>query len=526
MYRKQHKGIPFPKAIPTPITVYRGAFRRFPVWYRWYIRLRSLFSSQTIESTTKNHHLHQLRRRIAITAKTAVDPTVPALIGGFHSAIREIQDQLRRIDPSLDEATGTARGSFLRLVLAERNPRLHAAIQEAMHLTDSERDDPQITLERVQQAMQQRIEDRIEANRKQIAAILEPIWKSLRSLNVLGRVDIEALLPVQGARRPETPLRVVKDPLLALYQAAELCHRNQSDDATELALSFARPRIRGTATSSKHVWLAINSLWKQTPLIDLCRFATDDPFLEVPTIVLKTDWWGPFVRSWIETGLNRCGNELLEHRHGQLLRFVGEVFHVEANPPGWIPSVLHPHTLGSLVLLAESGLFHDTRRAITQIVIDATFYHLDTRNTLHHMALQIDQSLEEITRRIGDSDHRGSLGEEVIRLQNRSGPSSIIHRQLTTVYERHRPQLRTATERCIESLRTAGTIMERNILGTEEEFEFNDLQGAGFTSDHSLTDLVRIVAHRWRYLGEILAGLYSLETTLSQLPRGRRGNRY
>jgi hypothetical protein len=96
MYQKRHKGIPFPPVTPTPTSVYRDAFRRFPFWYRWYIRVRTVFSSQTIESTTKNHHLHQLRRRIAITAKTVVDPNVPALIGGFHSAIREIQGSAPR----------------------------------------------------------------------------------------------------------------------------------------------------------------------------------------------------------------------------------------------------------------------------------------------------------------------------------------------------------------------------------------------------------------------------------------------
>ncbi|MFP4152528.1 MAG: DUF5312 family protein [Alkalispirochaeta sp.] len=519
MRRGDRYTIPFPEVEIPPPAVYREAFSRFPFWYRWYIRLRSLVTTSTVEATTRKHHLHELRRSLAVHAKTSLDTNVPALIGGFHQHIRALQRELAAIDPSLDEATGTARGSFLRIALADRDPRIHAHLEKEQHLTAEELEDPERELSDARESLRNRMEQALLEQRSRIEGTLHPIWLALRSLNVLTRVDLDSLLPVQGARREETPLRVVADTLVALHQATELCHRHASPQATELAIAFARPRIRSNASSPRGIWIVLEGLREHVPLLEIVKYAKGEPFLTVPEIVLKTDWWTPFARSWLDAAADRCAGELLEHRHRELLRLVNKTFLIDRDPPVWIPSVLHPRTLGVLLLLASSDLFQDTRRVITQLVIDATFFHLDTRNVLHQAALQLDQALERLTSLLGTGDERGTLGEEIQRLRQRSGPASIVHRQLTTVYERHRPRIRSAVEESVESLTTAGTIISRNLDGRDQAFELHEFHGHTFSSEYPPRELLSLVGTYWHNLGRMIHGLFQLETTMSGYTR-------
>lgn len=523
MRRGDRYTIPFPDVHPPPPAVYREAFARFPFWYRWYIRLRALITTSTVEQTTRKHHLHELRRRLNVTAKKTLDPTVPALIPGFHTPIRDLIREVDALSPSLDEANGTARGTFLRVVLADRDPRIHGIIEREAHITEEEREDPSRSLDDIRASVRTRIEHLLTEQRGRIESNLEPIWIALRSLNVLSRVDLTPLLPIQGARREETPLRVVSDTLISLYQATELCGRWQNPKATEYALAFARPRIRSSSPSAHLIWVTLEGIRSEIPLLDIVRYAKEEPFLEIPPITLKTDWWTPFARSWIATAVDRVGGELLEHRHREIITTIRTVFGIEADPPVWIPSVLHPRTLGILVLLATSDLFQDTRRVITQLVIDATFYHLDTRNTLHQAALQLDQALERVVATLGTVDERGTLGEEIQRLQQRSGPSSIIHRQLTTVYERHRPRLRSAVEESVEALTTAGSIISANLDGRDGAFELQEFHDRTFTSDFRPRDLLELVASYWQSLGRMINGLFQLETTMTRNSTQRHG---
>jgi hypothetical protein len=519
MRRTERYTIPFPDAVTPPPAVYREAFLTFPFWYRWFIRLRSLFSASSVEATTRRHHLHELRRELLREARGMVDPAVPALLPQFHRYIRELIQQREAIAPALDEATGPARGTFLKIALADRDSGMHNRLQKAVHLTEEELSDPTRSLADVREAVRMRMETLLIDNRTRISSVLEPIWLALRSLNVLSRIDLNSLLPVMAAKREETPLRVVGNVLISLYQVLQLCRDHTSPVATELALAFARGRIRSRNRSHRGIWIALESLGNDVPLLKIIRFARQEPLLTVPALNLKTDWWTPFSSTWVYAAVERSDGELLEHRYGQLIGLVRTVFQVEAQPPVWIPSALQPKTLGILILLADSDLFHDTRRVITQLVIDATFYHLDTRNTLHQMALQLDQALERLTVLLGDGDTRGTMGEEIQRLQQRSGPSSIVHRQLSTVYERHRPRIRSAVNECIEALNTGGAIISRNMDGREHAFDITDFHSRTFSGDLSPRALLEIVAEYWPRLGSMIKGLLNLELTMSS---GRR----
>ncbi len=514
----------FPDAVPPPPGVYRDAYRKFPFWYRWYIRLQALFSASTVEDTTRRHHIHELKRTLSRESKEIIDPNIPALLPRFHQALRQLLEERDAVRPSLDEATGAARGSFLRVVLADRDTIMHNRLQSEIHLTGEELKDFSLSLEAVRHSAQARMEGVLAENRRRIESVLHPVWLALRSLNVLCRVDLKLLFPVTGSKRQETPLRAVSTSLVTLHQALELCHRHANPSAVELALAFARGRLRGKHRSPRAVWSAVETVRTQIPLLSIIRYAKGEPFLEVPEFILKTNWWTPFSETWVRNALDRCDGELLEHRHGRLLSLIRSVFIVEHEPPVWIPSSLQPKTLGILILLAGSDIFQDTRRVITQLVIDATFYHLDTRNTLHQMALQLDQALERLTTLLGDGENRGTMGEEIQRLQHRSGPSSILHRQLSTVYERHRPKIRMAVDECIDALTTAGTLIARTISGAEVAYEIQNFQKRTFAGDYPPHELLDIVGEHWQPLGSMIQSLLNLELTLSS-NGGRRRDR-
>jgi hypothetical protein len=522
MRRTERYTIPFPDALPPPPAVYREAFLKFPFWYRWYIRVRSVLAASSVETLTRRHHLVELKRNLSREGRDIIDTNIPALLPRFHHHVRDLISQREAIAPALNEATGMARGTFLKVALADRDATMHSRLQKEIHLTEAELSDPTLSLEEVRQSARNRMETLLLEHRPRITLVLEPIWLSLRSLNVLSRVDLKALLPVMGAKREETPLRVVSGPLVSLYQVVELCSMHVSPAATELALAFARGRIRSSNRSHKGIWIALESVRAEIPLLKIVRYARDEPFLTVPAITLKTDWWTPFAATWIRAAVERSDGELLEHRYGQLLSVVRTVFLVDSMPPVWIPTVLQPKTLGVLILLAGSDLFQDTRRVITQLVIDATFYHLDTRNTLHQMALQLDQALERLTGLLGNGETRGTMGEEIQRLQQRSGPSSIVHRQLSTVYERHRPRIRAAVDECIDALNTAGAIIARNLEGREHAFELSDFHGKTFSGDHPPRELLDLVAAHWQTLGGMIQGLLDLELSMSTTGGGRR----
>jgi hypothetical protein len=136
--------------------------------------------------------------------------------------------------------------------------------------------------------------------------------------------------------------------------------------------------------------------------------------------------------------LRRRAQKLSRYRDEAVEEILSRVYLIDRAPPAWIPSTLHPRTTGYLLLLAASEFFHDTRRVVTQLVIDAEFYHLDTRNTLHQAALELDQALERLRALLGDDRNRGTLGDEIQRIQHRSPASSLTRRRLTGTYERYR----------------------------------------------------------------------------------------
>lgn len=367
--RRREPRVVFPDPVYPGREFYRAKYREFPLWYRLYLRLRSLVGSRTVEIAARAHHLQELRRRLDRVGRGLVDCGVPALLPGFHQRVRALAAQLKRIRPSLDESTGAARGSFLIHALEHRSPELAQRLREAGRLSEEERSDPTLTSEEARKQVGARLEAELEREFPAVKRRLESIWLALRTLNLLQRVDLAALLPVEGAHRQQTPLRVVQEPLQQLHQAMELAQTHSLVVATEEAWEFARQRIRSQPGPARSVWSEITEFRAAVPLLELVRYAAGEPFLEVPALTITSDWWGPFRRAMRDRSVGGVVPQLLTQRERALDRALTRVFGVERPGPGWIPATLYPRTVAALVRLGSSDYFHDTRRVISQLEI-------------------------------------------------------------------------------------------------------------------------------------------------------------
>jgi len=509
----------FPEPVYPAAETYRQRFMEFPFWYRWYLRLRGLLGARSVEEATRAHHLQELRRRLDRTARSIVDCSVPALLPAFHQRVRSLRTQLNRIRGALDETTGIARGPFLRTVLEHSAPEVAERLQAAGTFSSEALIEPELTLQEAQSRVRRAVAGALDEEVAAIERRIAPLWNALRTLNLLQRVDLDALLPVQGARREQTPLRVVQSALLSLHQTLELCHHHLNPEATEHAWAFAHQRIRSQPGPPRAIWSEIEEFRSAVPFTELIQYAAGEPFLEIPGLTIKSDWWSPLKEEWVYRSVERVGGMLLQARQEAISRTLSQTYFIDRAPPAWIPTALQPQTTGYLLLLAASDFFHDTRRVVSQLVIDAEFYHLDTRNTLHQAALQLDQALERLRSLLGDERDPGTLREEIQRLQQRSTTSSVVRRQLTGLYERYRPRVRTSIEETLDALELIGGLISRTEDGTERAYRIRELHSQSFSGDYSPRELIDIVATRWHSLGRHLRALYRLENDLTSRSR-------
>lgn len=506
--------VPFPAAEPPPPTIYRDRFREFPFWYRWYLRVVALVKGMPLDRVVQGHDLQELRRRLATVAPDVVDGAGPTLLPEFHNRLRALEMQCRRIEAALQDVLGTARGEFLRSALARLEPRIHEALETSAEIPETLLESTETTLAVAQEAVRTHIAGELESHRGLIEKSIHPVWISLNTLNVLTRVDFSPFLPpgheMIAAR---TPLRVVRTPMQELHQVLELVRHHANRRATELAWDFTRHHTRRNPGVPGAIWSVVEEFTNAVPMLDLTRLAWEEPYLTIPTLSIRGEWWETFRHSWISGGVHRAGPRFLEYRTEQVREILSRVFLIDHAPVTWIPSELYPSTLGYVLLLAQSEFFHDTRRVITQLVIDGVFHHLDTRNALHQAALQIDQALERLVNLFGSGDSRGTLGEELHRVQRRAGTSALARRRVVGVYERHRHRIRTALEEFVEAVETGGTLVERTLSGREVAFDYQQLRTQSFSGEYTAEDLLRIVGDHWYPLGRKFRALYRIEST-------------
>ncbi|TVR67582.1 MAG: hypothetical protein EA427_13300 [Spirochaetaceae bacterium] len=513
MRRNEHYTVPFPPAeLPAPI-VYRERFREFPVWYRWYLRLLAVIRGITIEEITRLQDLQELRRKLTSESPDVVDCATPLLLPGFHNKLRILESQRRRSSSALQEITRNSRGRFLVHALAGTDPETYRALEEASRVPETLLESTSTTLAVAQEAVRVHLTAELDVQIPIIERRLSQIWTSLWALNLLRAIDLSPLFPRgDGAVGPGIPLRVVRAPLLELYQLLDLVQANACPPATDLAWDFARQVARMNPGPPGAIWNALDDFVRDVPLQDLVRLAWDEPHLETRPLSIRAEWWEPFRQAWLTAGVDATAGELFAQRTGQVREILSRVYMIDRAPAPWLPGELYPATLGFVLLLAGSEYFHDSRRVVTQLVIDGVFHHLDTRNALHQAALQIDQALERLTALLGDGESRGTLGEELQRIRQRSTSSAIVRRRLVELYERHRRRIRGSLEELIGALETGGTLVGQTLSGKEVAFEYQRLKTRSFSGDFKARDLLQTVGESWLPLGQRLRALYRIES--------------
>ncbi|POR01518.1 hypothetical protein AU468_08120 [Alkalispirochaeta sphaeroplastigenens] len=513
MRKSERYTVPYPPAEPAPEGTYRQRFQEFPLWYRWYLRVLALLHGASVEQTVRRHELQELRRNLTSLARDVLDPSVPALLPGFHLRLRSLEVKRRRLIPLLREVQGGNRGRFLAETLARQDQKTHQALEEASAIPETLLDSTETTLAVAREAVQNHLQEELEVRRHRIEETLSPLWSAITALSILVRVDLESLLPPAEQGMVRTPLRVVQTPLQELYQTMELLRRERSLTATEELCDFARRRARLPSPPPREIWQELEEFRGAVPLLEITKLAWEDPYLEIRPLLVRNEWWQVFHQTWIARATERTGALLLTHRTERVRERLSQVFLAGGSPPSWLPSELYPTTLGFVLLLGESEFFHDTRRVVTQVVIDAVFQHLDVRNALHQAALQIDQSLERLSSLMGKGEKRGALGEELLRIRRRSGTSSLARRQLSELYEQHRHRIRTALEGFMEALVTGSVLIDRTLSGATPAFDYQMVQAQSFSGDFPARELLQTVATHWAPLGRELRALYTLETT-------------
>ncbi len=504
--------VPFPAAELPASTVYRDRFREFPFWYRWYLRLLAIVNGLSIEQIVRRQDLFDLKRRLATIAEDQVDSSIPALLPGFLARLRIIDANRRRISGALEEISGNGRGAFLSETIARVDPEIHHTLTDAAAVPETLLESTETPLAVAREAVRTHLAEELEQHLVAIETHLGPLWRSVQALNVLRRYDMSPLFPpTEAAGLVRVPLRPVRVTLQELYQVLDLVRRNTNRTATEIAWEYVRHKARLNPGPPGAIWSAVEEFLHAAPLLEIVRVAWDEPYLEIKAVTVRSEWWESFRQARMNAALERVGSQLLARRIDQVRELLSREFLIDRDPPGWLPSELYPASLGNTLLLAGSEFFHDTRRVVTQLVIDGVFHHLDTRNALHHAALRIDQSLNRLTALLGNGEHRGTLGEELQRIRSRSGSSAIIRRRLVGLYERHRLRIRTSLEELMDALETGGTLVDRTLSGTEVGFEYARLKSQSFSGDYSAMDLLSVVGNNWLPLGRALRGLYRIE---------------
>ncbi len=513
MRRTERYTVPFPPAEPAPPELYHQRFREFPFWYRWYLRVVTVLTGSTVDRTVRAHELQELRRRLGAIAPGVVDPAVPALLPDFHRHLRLLVLHRDRLRIPLHEVTVNRRGPFLLHLLKELDPGTFRALEDAATLPEDLMDSTETTRALALETVRAQLLAQMASRQEGIRQRLEPRWTSLRALYLLARFDMTAVQPVNAQGLERIPLRVVRTPIQELSQLLALVQLQRDPAAMEIAWEFLRRVARMNPGPPGVIYHTVEEFLQGVPLEDLVRLAWDDPHLYIPTFSIRSEWWTPFQQAWLSLAADRTGADLFQRRITLVNELVQNVFLSPVEVDSRLPSELYPATVAQAIRLAGSELFQDTRRTVTQLVIDAVFHHLDTRNALHQAALQIDQSLERLTALLGDGkERRGTLGEEMHRIYTRAGNASFARRQLVGLYERHRLRIRTALEDLFEALISAGSLISRTVDGQEEAFEYRTLKLKTSESEIPPMELLEYVAQHWQPLGRRLRALYRMES--------------
>ncbi len=194
----------------------------------------------------KEQELETIKHRIADDESAILDPTIPALRDGFHSRIRTVGQLIQKLKPVLMEVRGSGAGPFLRGMLEKLDSELYKTLQAACVIPEEILTKATTTVAGAKKRVQHDLLQALEINEKTIKEYLTPIWNSIEALALLSTVDFAALVPGEGGKGLQVPMRPVKDQLIQLACAMDVCSRNNRPGAIKGATEYVSLRTGKT----------------------------------------------------------------------------------------------------------------------------------------------------------------------------------------------------------------------------------------------------------------------------------------
>jgi len=497
-------------------SVYREAFRDLPLIQRIFLTIQKWFSHVDIAGVIKQHELDEISRRIVGADMAILEPSAPALREGFYARVRAVRDHLSGLKLVFMEIRGTGAGPFLVEMLQRLDADLYAMIDASCTIPEELMTNPATTAAEAKTAVRRYLMQSLEANAEAIREHVSPIWDSIDALAFLATVDYTSLAPGDAKNNQQIPLRAVKESLLPFTYGVDLCIRNRKPAAIREATEFVSRRIGRRFKMHETVWDAIDAVHAAIPLADLTRLAFDEPRLELAELTTSTRWWKRFVTAWLE----RLDVEapLLRHRTIVVENLARNAFGVTETTVTWIPPSLFQRAIGVIRRLGSAQLFRDTRTMVGALAREQNLMPAGDRAGILEAHVELDaaySTLEELT---GIGESRGTIGEELRRIQRSDSPDSITGVHKMNVYSRHRPEIRGTIDRVVESFQTISGLFRRNRAQLRRALKTGGVRVDLGSESHSAVEVLELITDTYQQLAVALQGLAALEEELTATP--------
>jgi len=513
MRRSEHYTVPdklysFPEA-----GTYRKAFHELPFLQRVYLRIRTWFGSTDIVHVLKEYELEEVTRRITAHEGKILDPSIPALLDGFHTRVHTVAQKIEALKPVLTEIRGAGAGPFLREELERLAPDLYRSIDVSTVIPEELLTNPATTAKDAREAVLEYLLQALEINAKTIREHLDPVWNSLEALAILSTVDFATLIPANINRGARIPIRVLKEPLIRLTCSIELCMRNNRPDVIQRAAAFATHRIGKRFTAQETIWTAIETLNSGIPLVDLVRLATDEPRLELARITTRSGWWKRFSASWIER--IDVQSPLLRHRTMIVEELLRNRFDITEPALGWIPPTLFQRTLGAVRRLGAAQRFRDTRTLAGTLAREQGLMTTSDRARILEAHVELDTAYSKIEELTGIGESRGTIGDELRRVTATESADTMAGFQKMNVYSKHRPEIQVLLGQAIEGLTAISSYFERNRAPLRKALRTGTVRIDTSSDELPPIDLLELITDGYNRLAVALRGLFTLEHELT-----------
>ncbi|MFP4152166.1 MAG: hypothetical protein ACLFSV_04930 [Alkalispirochaeta sp.] len=513
MRRSEHYTVPDKLySFPEPGT-YRKAFHELPFLQRVYLRIRTWFGSTDIVHALKEHELDEIIRRITALEGKIIDPSIPALLDGFHTRVHAVAQKIEALKPVLAEVRGAGAGPFLREELERLAPDLYRSIDVSTVIPEELLTNAATTAEGAKAAVQEYLLQALEINARTIREHIDPVWNSLEALAVLSTVDFGTLVPVNINRGARIPIRPLKDPLINLACTIDLCMRNRRPDAIQRAAAFVTHRIGKRFSAQETIWTAIEALNSGVPLTDLVCLATDEPRLELTRISTRSGWWKRFTTAWIER--IDVQSPLLRHRSIIVEELLRNRFGVTEPSLTWIPPTLFQRTLSAVRRLGAAQRFRDTRTLAGTLAREQGLMSSSDRARILEAHMELDTAYTRIEELTGIGESRGTIGDELRRVTTTDSAETMTGFQKMNVYSKHRPEIQVLLGQAIEGLTSISGYFERNRGPLKKALKSGLVRIDTSMDDLPPVDLLDLITDGYNRLAVSLRGLFTLEHELT-----------